>query len=284
MCDVENLMIQQQQQVKRRKKKTKNWHSPTDASGTRWDAERGGWVGRDSRLDMLPSDDIKLECNVMLVHVESSHALRRSANLFRLVCLLSRPPPSDDSTLKGFSSPKRWWPTAASGLRIWSAKSWLNNSSTSLLPELLSNENCLNTERAAAWWFTDDVTVIVFGVATGGGATGSGETAGNEVEEEPKNCKISRCFFSALSGDREASYCFVPTDALRRSRPGEFSGGINEFVVDVLVVVEFNTKLLGLSRCCLASETILVDETLFINKLVGERSDVTLAGFKLAAE
>ncbi len=41
MCDVENLMIQQQQQVKR-KKKRKNWHSPTDASGTRLGMQNGG--------------------------------------------------------------------------------------------------------------------------------------------------------------------------------------------------------------------------------------------------
>lgn len=111
----------------------------------------------------------------------------------------------------------------------------------------------------------DDVprSLAAIGAAIGA-ETGAATAAEAEAEAVPKNCKISRCFFSALSGDRDASNCFVPSDGLRRNIPGDMSGAANELTFVLMI------RLLGLSSCCLAPVTMREEETLFISKLVGE--------------
>lgn len=143
---------------------------------------------------------------------------------------------------------------------------------------MLSNENwrLVSTDRLrlAAVFVTqllgfglalvDDVPRSLAAIGAAIGAETGAAEAEAEDEAVPKNCKISRCFFSALSGDRDASNCFVPSDGLRRNIPGDMSGAANELAFVLMI------RLLGLSSCCLAPVTMREEETLFISKLVGE--------------
>lgn len=94
-----------------------------------------------------------------------------------------------------------------------------------------------------------------------------------------KNLDNSRCFFSALSGDSDASYCLLPTTRpelrLCTPSPSQFVGlceGTTRLCGRLLTPDTVCRKSGLLLSCSLASLTIRELDTLFMIKLVGEMS------------